>query len=377
MSERPGVIRAVLERALLAHRAVAWQRIEPYSTPGGAWRELLGLDGAAAPRSLLDLIGLREVDLEPGHCLPWVRVGERHVDVHFEESDGRWVVLIDRSDEAQREWAVQQHANELALARGELARAHARLEAAFTQMDVELRAAAEHVRAMLPPPGRAAPGVDADWRFVPSARLGGDIFGYGPLGGGRWRVYIVDVCGHGVAAALLAVSVRNAIESNALPGALAHDPASVMAALEAAFPMEAQGDRFFTAWYGVWDASQRELAFACAGHHPALLVDGARPGHAGALLEGPGGPIGMGLGSRFETSRAACVPGARLWLCSDAAFEARQPDGAILGFDRLVAELALPERQIGDLDDVWARISALTGAAQPDDDYSLLRVTFA
>ena len=48
--------------------------------------------------------------------------------------------------------------------------------------------------------------VPADWRFITSSSLGGDSFGYHWLAPNQLAIYLLDVCGHGVGAALLANS---------------------------------------------------------------------------------------------------------------------------------------------------------------------------
>ena len=95
----------------------------------------------------------------------------------------------------------------------------------------DLATAAHYVRSILPQPV-AEGAIQADWRFIPSASLGGDAFGYHDLDPEHFAVYLLDVCGHGVGAALLSVSALNAIRSESLPQTDFHDPAAVLAALE-------------------------------------------------------------------------------------------------------------------------------------------------
>ena len=132
------------------------------------------------------------------------------------------------------------------------------LQASQQVLAKDLATAAQYVRSLLPPP-QQIDQVAADWRFIPSASLGGDAFGYHDLDPEHFAVYLLDVCGHGVGAALLSVSALNAIRSQALPQTDFRDPAAVLAALNRAFPMERHNDMFFTAWYGVFDRGRRRL----------------------------------------------------------------------------------------------------------------------
>ena len=114
------------------------------------------------------------------------------------------------------------------------ARLYTATQEAKRKTDEELKEAANYVTQMLPLPLSDGP-VSIDYRFVPSASLGGDAFGYQWIDDDNFAVYLLDVSGHGVGAALLSVSIMNVLRSQTLS--------------ETDFP---QGSRFFSArarWY--------------------------------------------------------------------------------------------------------------------------------
>lgn len=61
----------------------------------------------------------------------------------------------------------------------------------------EMARAMRYIEALLPPPMRDG-AVHAEWRFVPSAQLGGDAFGYRWLDTTHFAVFLLDVSGHGL-----------------------------------------------------------------------------------------------------------------------------------------------------------------------------------
>ena len=69
----------------------------------------------------------------------------------------------------------------------------------------ELAKAADYVRSLLPAPLKGV--VETEWCFQPSDQLGGDAFGYHWIDPQHLAIYLIDVCGHGVGAALLSVSI--------------------------------------------------------------------------------------------------------------------------------------------------------------------------
>src|SRR5262249_13526052 len=142
-------------------------------------------------------------------------------------------------------------------------------------MAEELAQASRYVQSLLPPPLTGA--VRADWRFVPSTQLGGDMFGYHWLDDDHLALYLLDVSGHGVGSSLLAVSATNVLASQALPGTDFRDPGRVLSRLNDVFQMERQHNKYFTIWYGVYRRRDRVLAWSNGGHPAPLLWTGPTP----------------------------------------------------------------------------------------------------
>jgi sigma-B regulation protein RsbU (phosphoserine phosphatase) len=250
------------------------------------------------------------------------------------------------------------------------------LQASREVLANDLATAAQYVRSLLPPPQRIGP-ITTDWRFIPSAALGGDAFGYHSLDDDHIAVYLLDVCGHGVGAALLSVSALNSIRSEALPQTDFHDPGAVLAALNKAFPMERQNDMFFTIWYGVYQVSSRTLRWA-GGGHPAALLLGPEAGCSPTFLESEGPLIGAVEGLEFASGEAHVPSGSSLFVYSDGAFEVSSPDGAMWAFDDFVSTLTAPPAGEGRrLDALVVTIRAISGRDDFNDDFSMVELAFS
>ena len=249
------------------------------------------------------------------------------------------------------------------------------LEASRQVLANDLATAADYVRSLLPAPQERG-GVRADWRFIPSAALGGDAFGYHDLDAEHFAVYLLDVCGHGVGAALLSVSALNAIRSEALPHTDFHDPGAVLAALNKAFPMERQNDMFFTVWYGVFDRGTRTHRWAGGGHPPALLVSAGAP--TPQRLDSDGPLIGAVEGLEFGSSETSIPPGGRVFVYSDGAFEISRPDGSMWPFDEFVATLTSPkEGPESPIDALVTRVRTVSQRDDFHDDFSMVELVFS
>jgi sigma-B regulation protein RsbU (phosphoserine phosphatase) len=251
--------------------------------------------------------------------------------------------------------------------------AFAELERRQRIMQADLEHAERYVLSLLPEPehGRVA----TRWRLVPSASLGGDTFGYHWIDDDHFVMYLLDVSGHGVGAALLSVSVLNLLRSQALKRADFKDPGSVLTRLNDAFLVDQQGGKYFTIWYGVYHVPTREVRYAGGGHPAALLFD---PGAVTPALLHSSGPMpGAVRGLAYETSSLCVAPGARLLVFSDGVYEISRPDGTMSTFGDLLHALEQQaDGAVEPLDRVFSRAEALSGGAAFRDDVSLLQVAF-
>lgn len=249
----------------------------------------------------------------------------------------------------------------------------AELREANRKMRSDLDAGTEYVRSLLPPPCEEP--IRIDWRYVPSSNLGGDIFSYHWIDADHLALYLVDVTGHGLDSALLSVTVTNVVRSGSITGADPRDPGTVLAALNAAFPMELHAGKMFTMWYGVYRPSAAELVWSGGGHPDGLLFPGGAP--EPLRLESFGPMLGMTEWPEFESGRTHVPSGARLFIYSDGAFEIHTPDGGEWKFAEFVRFLSDARGgEVPPLDALLAHVRALKGSDQLDDDFSIFEVEF-
>jgi sigma-B regulation protein RsbU (phosphoserine phosphatase) len=236
----------------------------------------------------------------------------------------------------------------------------------------ELGEAAAYVESLLPAPMTDA-RVGVDWTYVPSTSLGGDAFGYHWLDDNRLAIYLLDVCGHGVGSALLATSAMNVIRAHSLPDTDFGSPGSVLAGLNRAFPMEQQDNKYFTIWYGVYDARSRTVRHASGGHHAAVLVspDGTR-----ADLRCGGPLIGMIEDLDYREAEDQVPPGALLHVFSDGVYEVLVDEKTRMDFDDFADVLTRVVGEGGGPREIHAAMCGIQGGDAFEDDFSLLQARF-
>ena len=243
----------------------------------------------------------------------------------------------------------------------------------------EMKQAAHYVRSLLPEKLKKG-DVRTDWRFVPSAELGGDSFGYHWLDDDHFAFFLLDVSGHGVGSALLSVSAMNALRSQSLPQTDFRKPAQVLAALNNAFQMDQQNGLFFTIWYGVYHKPSRRIDYSGGGHPPVLLMTGPSVDKAGlSVLESHGPMIGAVPDLEYQSGSAELDAFTKLYLYSDGAYEIERIDKTMWPFDEFVAFMKQgPHDAEGGskMDRLIAHDRAIQGRDEFVDDFSIVEFRF-
>jgi sigma-B regulation protein RsbU (phosphoserine phosphatase) len=237
--------------------------------------------------------------------------------------------------------------------------------------------AAKYVASLLPEKLKRGP-ITADWRFIPSADLGGDSFGYDWIDDDHFAFYLLDVSGHGVASALLSVSAMNALRSQSLPNCDFRDPGQVLTALNRAFQMEQQNGLFFTIWYGIYDKAARRIDYSGGGHPAALLRTGPSAEQASQVpLESKGLMIGAVADLEYATASCPVDAFGVLSLYSDGVFEVNDRDGKTWPFTEFVEFMARgPAPGEPNMDRLIRQTREMSGSEEYPDDFSIVEFDF-
>jgi sigma-B regulation protein RsbU (phosphoserine phosphatase) len=253
-----------------------------------------------------------------------------------------------------------------------------RLEAANHRMSEDLRSAQRAQMALIPPPPPEVAGVRCRWQLTPCDELAGDLLAAFRLDEHHLAFHVIDISGHGVAAALLAVQVARYLTPLASAGSILKHvgpdgyrltpPAEVPRLLNDIF--QRQGSlQFLTMAYGILDLRDFRLSMALSAHPAPILR------RANGRIEQPevtSHPIGMIPTAKLAVStwETTLEPGDQLLLYSDGATEASGPGGEF-GSERLATCLDTPRER--PLEHILATVRSWTGGVLADD-LSLLLV---
>lgn len=259
------------------------------------------------------------------------------------------------------------------------------------QMETELDRASEVQRSFLaarrvvfpenPAPGNASIEVIHEYR--PSGPVGGDFFCLLPLSETRVGIFIADVMGHGVGAALT-MSALNAIARS--EAARLSQPDAFLKRLNGRLRdvIAREGSfEFITAFYMVLDTADGSVSFATAGHHPPLLLKNTATGRAQRLFDHAAvrGPALMLVHEpQYSTGEGRLDPGDRILLFTDGLTEMPPApsseedldiDGLILTLDDI-----RPQNLADLVGGVASAVLDLSGAKAFKDDLCLIGIEY-
>jgi PAS domain S-box-containing protein len=253
----------------------------------------------------------------------------------------------------------------------EITHAYDNLRTTQEALNAELAGAVDYVMSLLPRP-ISGERISADWFMATSAQLGGDGLGYHWIDSDQFAFYLLDVSGHGVKSALLAVSIIDTLRTCGLADTDWNDPGAVLRALNRVYFSQSHDHLFFTIWYGIADLANGMLRYAGGGHPPAVLRSAK---YENPSLPATGPPVGCFATAMYPTVEIPLHVPTDLYLFSDGVFETRrQQDPEPL--DRLVNFLIAPRNGQGP---TVAEIRNCTlehlNGTPPPDDCSVLKVS--
>jgi sigma-B regulation protein RsbU (phosphoserine phosphatase) len=174
--------------------------------------------------------------------------------------------------------------------------------------------------------------------FTPSMAVSGDFFNVCKVSDTQAGIFICDVMGHGVRAALVAAMMHTLLGE---AHAELTDPAALLAHLNRALRetlKSAHTPMFATAFYVLVDLRAGELCYANAGHPCPLLVPGdASKSESPAKLNGikPGPVLGLFDNAKYTNACQRLAPRDVLLLFTDGLFEVEGPEGEVYDYQQL------------------------------------------
>jgi sigma-B regulation protein RsbU (phosphoserine phosphatase) len=270
----------------------------------------------------------------------------------------------------------------------ELSRSREELRAKNLIMEENLRMAREIQLTMLPQqypafPGNVPPEQSAFQfvhRYQAAEAVSGDFFSVSALSDTEAAVFICDVTGHGIRAALVTAMIR-ALAEELKP--LAREPGNFLRKLNSDLCsiLKSTGSPMLTtAFYLVADWQTGKMRFANAGHPKPLLMHRST-GQIELLahVSSRGEPaLGLFDNPSYQTSEVIIAPGDFVMLFTDGLYEVQGLNEELYSQERLMldAQNLLPKPAGQMFDELLEAIRAFSVDHEFEDDVCLVGMEF-
>ena len=241
-----------------------------------------------------------------------------------------------------------------------------------TELALATRIQADTLPGTFPPfPDRTEFDIFAS--MDPAKEVGGDFYDFFLIDDDHLCLFIADVSGKGVPAALFMMISKTILDNMAMLG---KTPAEILADTNNVICAKNQEEMFVTVWLGILEISTGKLMAANAGHeYPMLCTDGV----FSLYKDKHGFVIGGMEDVSYKNYEMQLKPGDRLFVYTDGLPEATDPDNAMFGTDRIVTVLNREPKAASKriLENVRRSVDHFVKDAEQFDDLTMLCLEYS
>ncbi len=192
---------------------------------------------------------------------------------------------------------------------------------------------------LLPPWSTRKNTIVSSSNYLPSEKIGGDLFDCFQLSENQYIFYVADISGHGVQAALIMTAVKSIIKMILTEEEGKSNLGRVMTKLNAILCQSLLQENYMTILMCYLDLESDTLSYLNAGHPPLLILN-REAGTMRALDAGGAIPVGW-IGDHVyrddQVETVPVLPADRFCLYTDGVYECADASGELLGFDRFLS----------------------------------------
>ncbi|HEX8255201.1 MAG TPA: fused response regulator/phosphatase [Thermoanaerobaculia bacterium] len=241
-----------------------------------------------------------------------------------------------------------------------------------SQMTRDLQIARRVQEALVPQRAFASPRLEIRSAYIPSEVLSGDFYDYFTQGEMMY-LFVADVSGHGLPAAILVSLLKSYIHTEAANDRSLSD---FMARLNDFLFSVSLPTQFATAALFRINAG-RELVYSNAAHPPFLLYQ--RESRRTTILEQPSNLLGAMPNMAFEEHTVLVSPGDTLFVYTDGLTDRVNRDGEFYSIDRIAAllESAPDDADVNTMyDSIYSDVSNFAATEEFKDDIAFVLTRF-
>ncbi|MBN1700148.1 MAG: SpoIIE family protein phosphatase [Spirochaetales bacterium] len=238
-----------------------------------------------------------------------------------------------------------------------------------TRLEIELHMASE-VQKSIYPKLRKTKYFDIAIHHRPLIEVSGDYHDIFSIGNDRYGFIIADVCGHGVSAALITMLIKEKCEEIA---GTCTDTREFLKQINHVFgDMVSTYDKFFSAFYMIFDGKASSISYTSAGHMSAFAVREDKI----IKLNTQGFMIGFSknFSESFESKSMDLADNDKICIMTDGIYEVLNAERDQYGYRRLI-DLSLKTAMLPAdemLKVILSDTSAFRGDCERNDDETMI-----
>lgn len=227
-------------------------------------------------------------------------------------------------------------------------------------MTRDLQIARRVQEALVPEDSFSSPRVEIRSAYIPSATLSGDFYDYFVQDGSLF-LFVADVSGHGLPAAILVSLLKSYIHTEATAdGSLSEFMAHLNDFLySVSLPSQFATAQLFRI------SNERQLMYANAAHPPFLLY--RRDQRRTQVHEQPGNLLGAMPQMKFEEFSMTVASGDTMFVYTDGLTDMRNEAGEFYSIDRVA--VILEDSRDADVDTLFQRIHSDVMSFSPIEEF--------
>ena len=254
----------------------------------------------------------------------------------------------------------------------ELSQKTERILALNQRLNSDLQFARTVQEALLPAREFVSPAAEIRSVYIPSETLSGDFYDYFDDEKCLY-LFLADVSGHGLAAAILVSLLKSFLHSELKESRALSE---FMERLNDFLFTASLPSQFATAQLFEYDIASRMLSFSNAAHPPFLLY--SQEEKRTKQFEVPGHLLGAMPGMPFDSAQARVGQGDLLFCYTDGLTDRRNKEGVFYGLERIEEILTL--RNSEDLtviyDEIYRDVTAFSPTEEFRDDLAFIVTRF-
>jgi PAS domain S-box-containing protein len=211
--------------------------------------------------------------------------------------------------------------------------------------------------------------ISFDVEYAPVEMIGGDYYYFQPIPEDGYALFLADVAGHGVSAALY-TSLLHSLARECRDDLI--DPGAFLTGVNERLCARLPEVGFITAVAAVFHPEARRITWCSAGHPPPFIYRAAQD--QVEIVETHHFPLGLPDANGYEYEEINVKAGDRFLLYTDGATELWVDDDnelGIRGFARVVEQLS-PKGGSHRLGEIYDGLVARCHSHMPEDDITLL-----